>query len=201
MVTGMNYTSVRWLTAFWAPLGCAASLVISAHQGHTAPAAPPPIHSIGIVLDQEASPIEQRIGELLKTRILTVTPITIEVGSARKPGADLYIHLGKVRASGALNALCTRETVRPPGKEKPNPEGFALKTVQDGKDRVLIAVGADDRGVVYAAGEILRRLRFDADHIDLPAVDMNTSPGFRFRGFSANQGGTMMAATKARSWT
>ena len=81
---------------------------------------------------------------------------------ARNPGADVYIHLGKVRASGALHELCTQHTVQPPGKEKPNPEGFAVKTVQDGKDRAVLAVGADDRGVLYATGEILRRLRFEA---------------------------------------
>ena len=55
--------------------------------------------------------------------------------------------------------------------------------------------------MLFAAGEIVRRLRFDEDHLDLPAVDISTSPGFRFRGFSANQGGTMMTATKARPWT
>jgi hypothetical protein len=153
------------------------------------------------VLDQEASPVEARAAEVLKSRIQSCTSITIEVNPTRNPGADLYIHLGKLRASGALNDLCTRETVRPPGKEKPNPEGFALKTTQDGNDRVLIAVGADDRAVLYAVGEIVRRIRFDEDHIDLSAVNFSTSPGFRFRGFSANQGGTMMTATKARRWS
>jgi hypothetical protein len=162
---------------------------------------PPAIHSIMIVQDPEASPVEQRIAEVLKNQIVSQAPVTIEVGMARKPGADVYIHLGKVRASGDLNDLCARHKVLPPGKEKPNPEGFAVKTVQDGKDRVVIAVGADDRGVLYATGEILRRLRFEADQVELPPVDVSTSPGFRFRGFSANQGGTMMMATKARHWT
>jgi len=181
---------------------CSAIILFeSVRGGDAAPAAPNAIHSIDIVLDQEASSVEQRVAGVLKARILNATPVIIEVGPGRKPGADLYIHLGKVRTTGALNDLCTRETVRPPGKEMPNPEGFALKTVQDGKDRVLIAVGADDRAVLFVAGEILRRLRFDEDHIDLPAVDISSSPGFRFRGFSANQGGTMMTATKARPWT
>jgi len=159
------------------------------------------IHSIVIVQDVEASPVEQRIAEVLKTQIVSRTPVTIEVSQKRNPGADLYVHLGKMRASGALHDLCKDHSVKPPGKEKPNPEGFAVKTVQDGQDRVVIAVGADDRGVLYAVGEILRRLRFEADQVELPAVDVSTSPGFRFRGFSANQGGTMRTATKARPWT
>jgi hypothetical protein len=175
--------------------------LFEAVKGNAQSAEAMPIRVIGIVLDKEASPVEQRVGELLKSRILNYTPVTIEVGAERKPGAGLYIHLGKVRPSGALNDLCARENVRPPGKDVPNPEGFALKTVQDGKDRVLLAQGADDRGTLYAAGEIVRRLKFDAEHVTLPSIDVSTSPGFRFRGFSANQGGTMMTATKVRSWT
>ena len=164
-------------------------------------AQPPAIHSVMIVLEPEASPVEQRIAEVLKTRIISHTPVAIEVGLARRPGADVYLHLGKVRPSGGLHDLCALHTVRPPGKEQPNPEGFAIKTVQDGLDRVVIAVGADDRGVLYATGEILRRLRYAADQVELPVVEVSTAPGFRFRGFSANQGGTMMTATKARRWT
>ena len=160
-----------------------------------------PIRSIQIVLEQGASPVEQRVAELLKNRIRAVTPIAIEIGTVRKPGADLCVFLGKVRSSGALNESCTRESIRPPGKEKPNPEGFALKTIRDGKERVLIALGADERGVLYSVGEILRRLHYEEEHVQLPALDVSTSPGFRFRGFSANQGGTMMTATKARPWT
>src|SRR5512140_2881448 len=79
--------------------------------GYAQPAAPAAIHSISIVLDKEAFPPGQRVAELLKSRILSYTPVAIDVGSERKPGADLYIHLGKVRTSGALNDLCTRETV------------------------------------------------------------------------------------------
>jgi len=79
-----------------------------------APAALNTIHSIGIVLDQEASPVEQRVAGLLKNRILNNTPINFEVGTARKPSADLYIHMGVVRASGALHDVCARESVRPP---------------------------------------------------------------------------------------
>src|ERR1041384_409493 len=142
----MNLKFAKWFGRF-----VFAALLIDrgGSAGYAQPAVPAPIHSISIVLDREASPPEQRVAELLKSRILSYTSVAIEVGSERKPGADLYIHLGKVRASGALNDLCTRETVRPPGKETPNPEGFALKTVQDGKERVVLALGADDRGALY----------------------------------------------------
>ena len=201
MQSSFRITPRGWLKCFCVTAGSAIILFACGCVGHTAPWQTQPIRTIGIVVDTEASPVEQRIAGVLRNRIRAVTPLAVEVGSARKPGADLYIHLGEVRSSGAFLDLCERESVRPPGKEKLNPEGFALKTIQDGNDRVLLAVGADDRGVLYAAGEIVRRLHYEEEHVELAAVDISTSPGFRFRGFSANQGGTMMTATKARPWT
>lgn len=199
-------TNVRRITRNWRRLcyaGLGGGLILSgvANRSGAETVKPPAIHAMMIVLGAEASPVEQRLAEFLKARIVSRTPVTMEVGTARKPGVDVCIYLGKVRASGDLSDLCAHHKVQPPGKEKPNPEGFAVKTVQDGQDRVVIAVGADDRGVLYAVGEILRRLRFEANQIELPPIDVSTSPGFRFRGFSANQGGTMITVTKARPWT
>ncbi len=193
--------STEWTTYFSLLIGSAIMFFGSQDQASAAPASPPAIRSISVVLDEEASPVEQRIVEVLKNRIQSNTPVSIEIATKRKAGADLSIYLGKVRPSGVLNDLCARENVRPPGKVKPNPEGFTLKTIQNGKDWLLLAVGADDRALLYATGEILRRLQFSEDHLDLPPVNVSTSPGFRFRGFSANQGGTMIAATQARHWT
>jgi len=64
-----------------------------------------PVHSIGIVLNADASPAEQRVANVLKTRILNFTPIAVEIGQARKAGADLYIHLGVVQAHGVFHDL------------------------------------------------------------------------------------------------
>ncbi len=196
----MSRRQSRILVGFFGVLGLSALGWISS-RNTAAAASADEVRNVCITLDKGASPVEQRMAELLRSRILSCTPIQIDLASERKPGADLYVLYGKVRDSGPLNELCTRENIRPPGRENPNPEGFALKTVEDGKDHVLVAVGADERGMLYAAGEILRQLRFEADHLKLGVVNVSTSPGFRFRGFSANQGGTMMTATKARPWT
>jgi len=159
------------------------------------------VRSIGIVVDVESNAVEKQVAEVLKGRIVGYTPIKVDVGTSRREGVDLHIHLGRVRPNGALHDLCVNNGVRPPGKGPANPEGFAVKTVRDGMDALIIAVGADERGVLYAAGEIIRKLRFEEDHVECPAIDVSTSPAFRFRGFSANQGGTMMTATHARPWS
>src|SRR5690348_10918992 len=108
------------------------------------------VRSVGIVLDGDASAVERRAAEALKSRIVGFTPIAVDVGTTRRAGADLYIHLGQARPKGVLHDLCVNYGVRPPGKGVANPEGFAVKTVGDGKDWVVVAVGADERGVLYA---------------------------------------------------
>ena len=164
-----------------------------------------PIHSIGIVLNADAEGPRRTAAS--RTCLKPAEDFEFHSdrdryhGQARKPGDDLYIHLGVAQARGAFHDLCAANSIRPPGKVTPNPEGFAIKTIQDGKDAVVVAVGADDRGVLYAVGEIVRRMQFEADFVEFPQVDVSTSPAFRFRGFSANQGGTMITATKARQWT
>src|SRR5439155_788233 len=94
MQAGMSLVSGGWAGCFTVPICSAMILFGWGYGGYAAPTVPPAIRSIGIVLDQGASPVEQRVAGVIKNRILSVTPVTIEVGSGRKPGADLYIHLG-----------------------------------------------------------------------------------------------------------
>jgi len=159
------------------------------------------IRALRLVPEPDTSAIESRLAELLKSRILSLTPVAITVGVSNPGTSDLTVYLGKVRASGPLHDLAERNEVRLPGKTNAYPEGFAVKTGTDGRNRAVVVLGADDRGLLYGVGEFLRRLRFEADRLELPEVDVRSAPGFRFRGFSANQGGTMVGATKARSWT
>lgn len=159
------------------------------------------VRSLRIVFDPEASPLESRLAELLKKRILSLSTIPIAVGNSNTAKLELTIYLGKIRVAGPLHDLAERNEVRAPGQTNAYPEGFAVKTGTDGRNRAVIVLGADDRGVLYGVGELLRRIRFEADRLEVPELDIRSAPGFRFRGFSANQGGTMVTATKARSWT
>ena len=88
-----------------------------------------------------------------------------------------------------------------PGKTGPAPEGYAIKSLAIPDGRLIVAVGADARGVLYAAGEVLRRFRYGPDFVTTTNYSVAEAPAFRFRGFSANQGGTMMKIAKARPWT
>src|SRR4051812_2213282 len=111
----------EWITRSSLLVG-SAMMFCGSQKASAAAGSPPAIRSISIVLDEKASPVEQRIVEVFKNRILSNTPVSIEVATKSRPGVDLSIYLGRLRSSGALNELCGRENVRPPGKVKANPE-------------------------------------------------------------------------------
>jgi hypothetical protein len=155
-------------------------------------------HRISIILDSQAPTNEILVAEALKQRLLQISDLAIQVGDGP---ADLRLWLGGARPSGKLKDLCDKHDVTLPGKTGPAAEGFAIKSLSTPEARLIVAVGADARGVLYAAGEVLRRFRYGPDFVTAADYSVAEAPAFRFRGFSANQGGTMMKITKARSWT
>jgi hypothetical protein len=156
------------------------------------------IKSIAIVAPDSAA---ARVAPIVSARIGKRSAIPLSVRQAIDGGADFWILLGEAGKSASVDTACLAHAVRLPGKSRRAPEGFAIKSVQFKQGPGLIAVGADKRGVLYAAGEILRRLRYYPDHVEIDSVDVSSAPAYRFRGSSANQGGTMMRATGARGWT
>ncbi len=155
-------------------------------------------HRIAIRLDSLASTNETLVAETLKQRLLQISDLAIQIGDAP---ADLRIYLGEARLTGKLQDLCDANHVVLPGRTNHAPEGFAVKSLGTPEGPLVLAVGADARGVLYAAGEVLRRFRYGPDFVTTADYSVTEAPAFRFRGFSANQGGTMMKITKARSWT
>lgn len=158
--------------------------------------------SIAIVYEAGGDGQEARVAELLRERITRRSRVNVTVSRECPPGVDLSIVLGRrTTSAGMFKELAERHGLTLPGVARTAPEGYAVKRVDvDGKP-LLIAEGADARGLLYAAGEVLRRFTYGADHVALGAVDMSAAPAYRYRGSSANQGGTMRELTGARGWT
>lgn len=154
-------------------------------------------HRIAITLDSQASTNDLLVAETLKQRLLQISDLAIQVGD---DPADLRLCLGQARSTGKLKDLCDAHNVVLPGRTGPAPEGFAIKSLETPQGRLVVAVGADAHGLLYAAGEVLRRFRYGPDSVTVTNYSVAEAPAFRFRGFSANQGGTMMKITKARPW-
>lgn len=153
-----------------------------------------------VALPQTASTAENAAAISLNERL------NRHLGPIRAIGADsspvrAEIYLGVAGHDPNHDARCEAQGLKLPGREKPFAEGYAVKSLLiDGKPTIL-ALAADDRGALYAAGEIIRRARVREGRIAFEAFDISTAPAYRFRGFSPSQGGSMMKHTGARGWT
>jgi hypothetical protein len=176
------------------------ALLVLAILGGTSPAhaESATAHRISIQLDSLPSTNEARVANTLKERLLLVSDLAIQLGEAP---ADLRICLGEARSTGKFKELCEAHDVVLPGRTGPAPEGFSIKSLNTPGGRMILALGADPRGLLYAVGEIVRRFSYGPEFVTVGDYSVAEAPAFRFRGFSANQGGTMMKLTKARPWT
>lgn len=156
---------------------------------------------VHIVLNENASPAEQKVAGVLQTRLQSNSKVAVSISKIRNPSASLQIYLGIASKVGRLNELCKEHHIRLPGISKPVAEGYAVKMVTLKNAPAMIAVGADSRGVLYAAGEILRRRKVDPLAVRFTTFNVSTAPAYRFRGGNASQGGTMRKHTSARAWT
>lgn len=147
-------------------------------------------------LDDTAAHVAPVLQHRIETRSAVKCAITRSV-----PNAGFTVLLGQAGRSATIDKACLAYAVQLPGVSRRAPEGFALKSVTLKSGPGIVAVGADERGVLYAAGELLRRIGYFEDHVEIGPIDVSTAPAYRFRGSSANQGGTMMRVTGARGWT
>ena len=157
---------------------------------------------VHIIIDSGDNSTEYYVANAVRDRILRRSQVTVNISEHMDNSTALNIHIGRRdTGSESFRELVERHQVTLPGKGRIAPESYAVKLVQSGGSPLLIAEGADKRGVLYAAGEVLRRLEYGYDWIGLQPVDMSAAPAYQFRGSSANQGGTMRERTGARAWT
>lgn len=146
-------------------------------------------HSISIVAESEA-PAARAVAGHLERRLLQTSELAIRIGASFDGTDGLAIRLGINRNDAAL----------PSRKGVVFAEGYTVRTELGEGGNTIVGVGADARGLLYAAGEIVRRLQYGADYVEVSPFEVSASPAYRFRGFSANQGGTMRNVTGARAW-
>lgn len=155
---------------------------------------------IVVLLRPDASTAEQTAARVLIERLRTRSNASVEIGRPADR-ADLHIYLGIRGKDTGHDGRCFLHRIVPPGRGTRFAEGYAIKTVQLKGRPAIIASATDERGVLYAAGEIYRCARPMPDSIVFESIDISTAPAYRFRGFSPSQGGSMMKHTGARAWT
>ena len=157
--------------------------------------------SIGIVLPENASKVEQNVANILKDRLKSNNGIKVSISNERDLTLSLNIFLGLSKKSGNLYELSKKFNLSLPGMNKPFAEGYAVKMVTLDNTPAILAIGADNRGVLYATGEILRQMDTETLAVNFKTFDVRSAPAYRFRGANNSQGGTMRKFTKSRAWT
>jgi hypothetical protein len=159
---------------------------------------------VQIQIGAGASPVEKRVAQLLSERLTEMNsiPVKVAVESAIPlPLNTLNIYLGIPAHHGKLSALMTVNRIPALTGLAPGPEGFLLKFVKDKNNVVLIAAGIDDRGCLYAVGEILRQSVFKVNSLSLnDDIDIRTAPAFEIRGTQYGQSHAALNVAKARKW-
>lgn len=156
---------------------------------------------INIVLNENATKVEENVAKVLQDRLKRNSKVSVDISKERDITSKLHIYLGLANKSDLLEQLFNKYNMRLPGYNKTAAEGYAVKLVNLDNAPAIIAVGTDNRGVLYAAGEILRQLTVEPLAVVFTTFDISSAPAYRFRGANNPQGGTMRKFTKSRAWT
>ncbi len=156
---------------------------------------------ISIVLGEKANEIEKRTATLLKDRLIEKSRIEVLIGQeiVSDTSDHLVIYFGIPDNHAKLTRLFEDNRIPKLTGLAPGPEGFLLSQLNKSS---LIAAGIDDRGCLYAVGEILRRVNYEKDHILVPSdLIVRTAPAFEIRGTQFGQSGVAKRLAKVRDWT
>jgi hypothetical protein len=135
-----------------------------------------------VVVPDGLSGPENKAVRLLVEEVLTRAHVAWEV-FIRWPTEPLpVIVLGPARLLESFPTQVRRQ-VEPTAARK-QPEGFRIRTIDDGEDPpVVVVVGNDARGVLYGVGRLLRELRLAGGRVLLSEkLDVASSPRYPLRG-------------------
>ncbi|QDU44761.1 hypothetical protein Mal52_32470 [Symmachiella dynata] len=158
--------------------------------------------SVTIRVGAEADSVELKVAELLQQRIAEPSglPTRVERTAGDGPTNSLLILLGIPAHHSELQKQLEDDQIPALTQRDPGPEGFLVKMLAD--NDVLLAAGVDQRGVLYAAGEILRQLDIKEKSVEIPdTLDVRTAPAFAIRGTQYGQSGVAKKLAKVRDWT
>ena len=165
-----------------------------------------PFKSVLIQTGGQAGEIERNVAALLAERLAEPSGLAVRVADeapvAASPATELLILLGVPEHHSAMRAQFDALRIPPFTGLAPGPEGFLLETTRRGSSFQVLAAGVDPRGVLYAAGEILRRGVIRESDFEFPTnLSMRTAPAFEVRGTQFGQSSVARNRAKVRAWT
>ncbi len=158
--------------------------------------------NVWILAGEHADDVENRCARLLADRLQERTGATARIRSEGPQESGLTIHFGTAASYAGLCRIAKRLKVSVPQRLDPGREGFVLASSEAARRQMVVAMGSDRRGLLYAVGEILRRCRSHGDGVSFPErLHVRRAPRWPVRGLNVAQGHTMRQLTGARKWT
>jgi hypothetical protein len=134
-------------------------------------AAPVDVSNARIVVAEPDRPLAAKTAEFLRDEVEKRSGLRMEI--VRECGDGAAIVLGRVGAPGLPAAP------QPPARA----EAYALSCGSENAKTRVYGVGHDDRGVLYAAGRMLRAFRFEAGRVTVdPELKIASAPQYPIRG-------------------
>ncbi len=97
------------------------------------------------------------------------------------PGTAVTIYAA---VHSSWSELGQRATAFKLGSSNPGPEGYTIRTSEDAGGHWIAVAGADERGLLFGIGKLLRSIVFGRNEalVDARKLDIHTAPKYRLRG-------------------
>lgn len=155
---------------------------------------------------EKAGAVEKKVAQLLADRLTEYAPLPVSITHKTPETASsagtLVVYLGIPANHSVITSLMKSNRIPVLTDLAPGPEGFLLKSIKTGNGTVLLAAGIDERGCLYAIGELLRKTDFKATTISISdSLNVRTAPAFEIRGTQYGQSHIAKSMAKVRPWT
>jgi len=163
-------------------------------------------HGVVIRIGRTAGAVEKNVAWLLSDRLKEDGIVNTSVEQENEAGEvapdELLVLLGIPGHHDEISRYFDAYHIPGLTELSPGPEGFLLRMLPGGDNGLLIAAGMDDRGCLYAVGEILRRIHCRSGILEIPEdTGIRTAPAFEVRGTQIGQSSVARRLAKVRSWT
>jgi hypothetical protein len=159
----------------------------------------------GVIIQygKTAGDVELNVSNLLADRLKEAGIEYVQVENKNSKEADkdrLIVMLGTTEHHSDISSFFNKHRIAPLTGLAPGPEGFLLKKY--GTQNILVAAGVDERGCLYAVGELLRQATIRDGILYLPEdLEIRTAPAFEIRGTQYGQSHVAKKVAKVRGWT
>lgn len=134
-----------------------------------------------VVVGPKAGPVERKAAQMLTEEAAKRSGITMPV-VAREPAPGTP----RIQLAAANRFPKGQDKLNLQGPKTPDgrfaPEGFLLHVFQNRRTPTVVALGNDERGCMFAAGRLLRAMRYSPGKLEAPEMNLLTAPAKPLRG-------------------